>query len=193
MSSATVCEPPRSWGSCAPRCTHTRCRTSARGKTLELVDRYVQTLPDYAMATAAYGVLDPESGRVQIASAGHLPPMVVGGAEPRIIELAPAPPLGAFPYSHCAESELMLAPGETLVLYTDGLVERPGSPLTTSLEELLALLADSTSVEDLCERAVTTLVPVTGLRDDVALVAIQTSPIPGGARPRAAGRAAHSV
>ena len=148
------------------------------GETLELVDRYVQTLPDYAMATAAYAVLDPETGHVLMASAGHLPPLVVGGPDPRIVEVTPAPPLGAFPYSHCVEQEFTLAPGETLVLYTDGLVERPGASISSSLDQLLALLADSTSVEDLCGRTVEELVPVAGLRDDVALVALQLSPIP---------------
>jgi anti-sigma regulatory factor (Ser/Thr protein kinase)/putative methionine-R-sulfoxide reductase with GAF domain len=148
------------------------------GHTLELVDRYVQALPDFAMATAAYAVLDPESGNVRIASAGHLPPLVVGGSDPRIVELTPAAPLGAFPYSRCPEQEFTLTPGETLVLYTDGLVERPGVPLSTSLDALLALIADSRSVEDLCQLAIERLVPITGLRDDVALVAIQSSPVP---------------
>jgi anti-sigma regulatory factor (Ser/Thr protein kinase)/putative methionine-R-sulfoxide reductase with GAF domain len=148
------------------------------GHTLELVDRYVQAMPEFAMATAAYAVLDPESGSVQIASAGHLPPLVVGGSDPRVVELTPAAPLGAFPYTRCVTHELTLRPGEILVFYTDGLIERPGVPLSTSLDELLALIADSTSVEDLCQLAIEQLVPVSGLRDDVALVAIQSSSVP---------------
>jgi GAF domain-containing protein/anti-sigma regulatory factor (Ser/Thr protein kinase) len=148
------------------------------GHTLELVDRYVQALPDFAMATAAYAVLDPESGTVQIASAGHLPPLVVGGSDPRIVELTPAAPLGAFPYSRCSVREITIKPGETLVLYTDGLVERPGVPLSTSLDQLLALIAPSMSVQELCQLAIERLVPIAGLRDDVALVAIQSSHVP---------------
>jgi anti-sigma regulatory factor (Ser/Thr protein kinase)/putative methionine-R-sulfoxide reductase with GAF domain len=148
------------------------------GTTLGLVDRFVQAMPDFAMATAAYAVLDPETGRTRMASAGHLPPVIVGGSEPRIVELTPAAPLGAFPYSHCREHEVTLAPGEMLVFYTDGLVERPGIPLTRSIENMLELLAGSTSVAELCQLAIQHLVPLEGLRDDVALIAIQNSPVP---------------
>ena len=95
------------------------------GRTLALVDRFLDAMSGYEIATAAYAVLDPESGALRLASAGHLPPIVVGGGTARVIELAPAPPLGAFPYGRCQEHEMSLAPGETLVFYTDGLVERP--------------------------------------------------------------------
>ncbi len=148
------------------------------GRTLTLVDRFVQSLPDVAMATAAYAVLDPDTGSVQLASAGHLPPVVVGGDRPRVVELTPAPPLGAFPYGHCSETELTLSPGETLVLYTDGLVERRGIPLTVSIDGMLELLADEVTVDAICQLAIQQLVPVEGLRDDVALIAIQNRPVP---------------
>ncbi len=148
------------------------------GRTLTLVDRFVQSLPDFAMATAAYAVLDPDTGIVQLASAGHLPPVVVGGDRPRVVELTPAAPLGAFPYGHCSETEITLSPGETLVFYTDGLVERRGIPLTKSIDEMLALLADEVSVDLICQLAIQHLVPVEGLRDDVALIAIQNAPVP---------------
>jgi anti-sigma regulatory factor (Ser/Thr protein kinase)/putative methionine-R-sulfoxide reductase with GAF domain len=146
-------------------------------RTLELVDRYVQAMPDYAMATAAYAVLQPDTGEVQIASAGHLPPLVVGRDGGHIVDITPSAPLGAFSYGRVREQELLLAPGETLVFYTDGLIERPGTPLTESIDELLAVIEGAASVDDLCRRAVDRMVPALGLRDDVAIVAIQTSEI----------------
>ena len=109
-------------------------------RTLELVDRYVQSMPDYAMATASYAVLEPDTGEVQIASAGHLPPVVVSRDGGRVVEITPSAPLGAFSYGRVQEHELTLAPGETLVLYTDGLVERPGTPLTESIEQLVEVV-----------------------------------------------------
>src|SRR5579875_648341 len=151
---------------------------SEPGRVLALVDRFVQSLPEFAMATAAYAVLEPDTGRVELASAGHLPPLVVGGENPRVVELTPAPPLGAFPYGHCTELEMTLSPGETLVFYTDGLIERPGIPLTHSIDAMLELLAQETMVEDLCQLAIQQLVPVAGLRDDVALIAIQNTQVP---------------
>lgn len=146
-------------------------------RTLELVDRFVQAMPDYAMATAAYAVLEPDTGEVQIASAGHLPPVVVGANGGRIVDITPSAPLGAFSYGRVQEQELVLGPGETLVFYTDGLVERPGTPLTDSIDTLLEVVSDAASVDDLCRRAVERLVPPGGLRDDVAIVAIQNTEI----------------
>ena len=147
-------------------------------RTLELVDRFVQAMPDYAMATAAYAVLDPESGTVRLASAGHLPPIVVGSGRARVFEVAPAAPLGAFPYGSCEEHELSLATGETLMFYTDGLVERPKIPLTKSIDELLRVVRAASSAEEVCQLAVEQLVPVEGLRDDVAIVAVQNGEVP---------------
>jgi anti-sigma regulatory factor (Ser/Thr protein kinase) len=147
-------------------------------RTLELVDRFVQAMPDYAMATAAYAVLDPETGTVRLASAGHLPPIVVGSGRARVFEVAPAAPLGAFPYGSCEEHELSLATGETLMFYTDGLVERPKIPLTNSINELLEVVRAASSAEEACQLAVEQLVPVEGLRDDVAIVAVQNGQVP---------------
>jgi anti-sigma regulatory factor (Ser/Thr protein kinase)/putative methionine-R-sulfoxide reductase with GAF domain len=146
-------------------------------RTLELVDRFVQAMPDYAMATAAYAVLEPDTGEVQMASAGHLPPLVIGPDGGRVVDVTPSAPLGAFSYGRVQEHELVLAPGETLVFYTDGLVERPGTPLTESIDVLIDVVKDATSVDDLCRRAVERMVPPGRLRDDLAIVAIQNSEI----------------
>jgi GAF domain-containing protein/anti-sigma regulatory factor (Ser/Thr protein kinase) len=146
-------------------------------RTLELVDRYIQAMPDYAMATAAYAVFEPDTGEVQIASAGHLPPVIVSHAGGRVVEITPSAPLGAFAYGRVQEQALLLGPGETLVLYTDGLIERPGTPLTESIDALVDVVRASTSVEGLVRRAVEHMLPAGKLRDDVAIVAIQNSEI----------------
>lgn len=147
-------------------------------RTLELVDRFMQEMPDYAMATAAYAVLDPCTGALQLASAGHLPPIIVGGGSARVVDLEPAAPLGAFPYGSAQQQELMLAPGETLVFYTDGLVERPEIPLMKSIDALLHVVRSASSSEEVCRLAIEELVPVGGLRDDIAIVAVQNDEIP---------------
>src|SRR5437588_7595842 len=101
----------------------------APGQTLELVDRYVQNMNEPAMATAAYAVLEGDTGHLRIASAGHPPPIIVSSEGARVVELTPAPPLGSFPYGRCPEVELTLGSEEILVLYTDGLIERRGIAL----------------------------------------------------------------
>ncbi|HEY3726163.1 MAG TPA: SpoIIE family protein phosphatase [Solirubrobacteraceae bacterium] len=148
------------------------------GRTLELVDRFVQRMPDYAMATAAYAVLDPDTGALCVASAGHLPPIVVGDGFARVLEVPPAAPLGAFPYGGSHEHEASLSPGETLVLYTDGLVERPRVPLSTSIDRLCKVLRGADSAEEACEQAIDHFVPAGGPRDDVAIVAVQNGRVP---------------
>jgi anti-sigma regulatory factor (Ser/Thr protein kinase) len=145
---------------------------------LEAVDRYIQGIGGYAMATAAYAVFDPASRALRFASAGHLPPVVVGHGAGRVIEAPPAPPLGAFPYISYPEHELTLAPGETIVFYTDGLVERPREPLGDRIDELVEIAAGAGSVEDACVLAVDRLVAPEGPRDDVAIVALQTNEVP---------------
>ena len=66
-------------------------------------------------------------------------------------------------------------PGSTLLLFTDGLVETPGRPLTEALEHLQASLAGApaqASAEEVCEELLRSVVPSV-LRDDVALLAIR--------------------
>ena len=148
------------------------------GRTLELVDRFVQSLGESAMATASYAVFDTYTSEIQYATAGHLPPILISGSEARMLEVTPAPPLGAFPYGRCPEHELALASGEMLLLYTDGLVERRGIPLSAGIDALAMAVRGATSPEDACARAVADLVPLVGLNDDVAIVSVQNAVVP---------------
>src|SRR5207302_3074427 len=102
---------------------------TAPGRVLELVDRFVRATGEEAMATAAYGVFDAETGVLTFATAAHVPPILISGGEAQSIEITPAAPLGAFPYGSYVERELRLAEGDVLLLYTDGLVERRGAGL----------------------------------------------------------------
>ncbi len=147
------------------------------GRALEMVDRFVRGIEVSAMATAAYGVFDPESGVLRLASAGHLPPVIVGGADPRIVEVEPAVPIGAYAYTRYDEQELVLEEDEIFVLYTDGLVERPGEDLDLGIAGLLDLLRDARTPESVCVRALANLVPFDGPRDDVAILAVAIAPV----------------
>lgn len=147
--------------------------------TLELVDRFVQSMGEYAMATASYAIFDPETSRLRIATAGHPPPIVIserGGA--RVLDVAPGAPLGGFPYGTCPEQEFSLETGDIAVLYTDGLVERRGVPLTESIEKLASALGRARTAERACRTAIAEMVPEEGLADDVAIVAMQSTKIP---------------
>ncbi|HEY2652366.1 MAG TPA: SpoIIE family protein phosphatase [Solirubrobacteraceae bacterium] len=141
-------------------------------RTLELVDRFVQSMGEYAMATAAYAVFDPETGRLNVATAGHLPPIRISDGQASVLDLVPGAPLGGFPYGTCPERELSLSSGETIVLYTDGLVERRGAPLGEAIDRLAALLGKANSAEHACQLAIREMVPPEGLADDVAILAM---------------------
>ncbi len=100
-----------------------------------------QTSPE-RFVTIAYLLLDPVSGRGGITSAGHPPPVRVGhqGIEP--LDLAVDLPAGVDPTAPYAESPVRLAPGESLVLYTDGVTEarRADDEALLGLDGLVALL-----------------------------------------------------
>ena len=147
-------------------------------RTLELVDRFVQSMDEYAMATATYAVFDPETCRLRLATAGHLPPIVVSGPSASPVEVSPGAPLGGFPYGSCPEVELTLQPGELIAMYTDGLVERRGVPLNDGIDLLVQALRNARSPERVCQTAVARMVPSEGLADDAAILALQSTGIP---------------
>jgi anti-sigma regulatory factor (Ser/Thr protein kinase)/putative methionine-R-sulfoxide reductase with GAF domain len=148
------------------------------GRTLELVDRFAATLDEDTMATALYAVVDSNRGVARIASAGHLPPVLLSAdGEPRVIEIPLAPPVGAFRFKQCPNLDMQLAPGETLLLYTDGLIERCRVPLEYSIEELKRAVRGAQTPEDACLTAMDRLVPQRGPGDDIAVIAIQIDPV----------------
>ena len=148
------------------------------GRTLQLVDRYIRSMSADAMATAAYVVLDPDTGLLKLANAGHPPALVLGSDGGRVLELPPSPPLGAFPYSSWTDHESWLSSEEKLLLYTDGLVERPGTALMSSIERLLAVTAPASSADEACRLAVEHMIPFARLRDDIAIVAMEYGTVP---------------
>ncbi|MDQ3934029.1 MAG: SpoIIE family protein phosphatase [Actinomycetota bacterium] len=147
---------------------------SPPGPVLDRLDRLVRGLEEREMATVAYLVLDPADGSLSFSLAGHLPPLVISpDGETRYLEGVRSRPIGVTAARGYEEAEARLERGETLVLYTDGLVERRGVPLDDglrTLREIAAGLAGQAPAE-LCERLVDALVGRFAA-DDVALLAI---------------------
>lgn len=82
--------------------------------------RLHDALPDEMFVTMFYGCLDPETGELRYASAGHDPPLLCRGEG--VVELLPtAPALCMLPELPALTEQVWLQPGETLLLYTDGL------------------------------------------------------------------------
>ncbi len=95
-------------------------------------------LTNYLNATAVCALYDPESRVLRWARAGHLPPILVRDGRPSALPLIRGMLLGAFPDASYVEGECQLEPGDTLLLYTDGLIERRDRSVERSLEQLLA-------------------------------------------------------
>ncbi|WP_158221058.1 SpoIIE family protein phosphatase [Kineosporia sp. R_H_3] len=102
---------------------------------VERLDDYVDQIDGAPMTSLFYAVLDPRSGALSYTCAGHPPPLVVPlSGEPRFLDEGLAPLLGVPGIGTRPTARTTLDPDDTLVLYTDGLVERRGESLTVGLE-----------------------------------------------------------
>lgn len=93
--------------------------------------------------TLFYGVLDPDSGRLRFTVAGHNPPLHYCAAQGAVVELrTPGIALGVLEEIRLSAAETTLAPGDVLLLYTDGVTETVDDALEEfGVERLRALLA----------------------------------------------------
>ena len=132
------------------------------------LDTFVEQVEAAQYATLAYAEVDPDSGEVVYASAGHLPPVLTGG-EPELFFGGRSTPLGlASPRLPRAEATFTLPPGAGFVLYTDGLVERRTEPLDDGLARLLAAIRARPEARP--QELVTELLEVGASDDDVCLL-----------------------
>jgi serine phosphatase RsbU (regulator of sigma subunit)/anti-sigma regulatory factor (Ser/Thr protein kinase) len=145
---------------------------------LERLSRLLRQLEIGRTATLMYLTLDPHGGLLQLASAGHPPPLVdPGGSEPWFVEVGGSVPLGATRHVRYDDVELTLEPGSALLLYTDGLVERPGESLDDGLRRLAAVVGRSEDdLEHLGDRLVDEMLPEGPAEDDAALLMVRALP-----------------
>jgi predicted ester cyclase len=85
-------------------------------------DSLVTEIPSNMFATCFYCILDPKSGHLVYANAGHDPPYLQHGGEVEELR-ARGMPLGLMPLSSYEEKEIVLDAGEAAIFYSDGLVE----------------------------------------------------------------------
>ncbi len=141
-------------------------------RVLEGLNQVVNVFESGTMITALYGVLDPQSRTWTYATAGHLPAVVRNGdgATARL-DPRPDPPLGPARSFHPRQS--VLEPGATLVLYTDGLVERRTEPIDIGLDRLEQACREGPAAPDaLCEYLVHVMLHNAPFQDDVAILVV---------------------
>src|SRR5271166_3296179 len=159
------------------------------GRVLERADAFAARTPALRAATLALAVLDPADGKLRYTTCGHPPPLVIGiDGTARYLEGTGARPLGTGSPPILATSAL--APGELVLLYSDGLVEHPDRTIDEGMAELaetaagaaaeqaLAFAADP-AAERVCQRTVEPLTR-TGRADDITALAAQrlADPVP---------------
>ncbi|MBQ0986422.1 SpoIIE family protein phosphatase [Streptomyces sp. F63] len=99
------------------------------GSVLARANRVLGDLDTGRFATCAYLVLDPSDGSLEGARAGHPHPLLVTSGATGELRLTGGPPLGVVPHARYPTTRARLADDETLILFTDGLVERKGADI----------------------------------------------------------------
>jgi phosphoserine phosphatase RsbU/P len=142
-------------------------------ETLTRLNRLAQRSSQ--MATVVLLHVAPDLGRLTYASAGHLPPLLLAAdGSARYLEGGASTPLLAL-REGVADGSAGLAPGDCVVLYTDGLVERRREPIDESLERLRSAAEGfEGAVEALCDHLIEMLEPPAGsAQDDTAVIALR--------------------
>jgi serine phosphatase RsbU (regulator of sigma subunit) len=159
---------------------------------LTRLDAYFAAFKSGEMVTSIVAVLDSETGDLTYASAGHLPALVVHPSHDaavkharghvRWLDRATTPPLGANIIEETAareQAEVAIQPGQALLLYSDGLLERRDCDLQDCLDDLADASRDLPFVPDLTDaitQLTNTLRTPTSVVDDVAVLALRRHP-----------------
>jgi serine phosphatase RsbU (regulator of sigma subunit) len=140
-------------------------------EALVQLDRFIGTLTGRPLATVVYAIFERSTGQLRYACAGHPPPLIVrAGGTTEFLEDGRSPLLGVDDGRERPEGEVHLAPGDTLVIYTDGLVERPEIPIDDGLAALAVQVAAGARTAELLASV------AEPRRDDVAVLCLTPQP-----------------
>jgi serine phosphatase RsbU (regulator of sigma subunit)/anti-sigma regulatory factor (Ser/Thr protein kinase) len=150
------------------------------GRVLERVNEHLcPDMPEKMFVTCLYGVLDPESGQLRFANAGHDLPYVK--TADGVIELrARGMPLGLMPGMPYEEKEAILEPGDSVLLHSDGVVEAHDVKRDMfGFPRLKDTMAGAPPGQELIDRVLAELDAFTGpdaeQEDDITMVTLQRS------------------
>lgn len=142
---------------------------------LDVLNRMLTGGGDITLASAVVGRFEPTTRRLSWAQAGHPTPLLLRSREVRRLDRPAGPILGAVPGAVYATARTLLAPGDTVLMFTDGLIERRpssgarGDDLEHLMEEILGFVAELDPAR-MPEALTSRLVPATPL-DDTCIVA----------------------
>jgi anti-sigma regulatory factor (Ser/Thr protein kinase) len=140
---------------------------------LEQLNALLREMQEGATATVWYGQYDPATQLLVFTNAGHVPPLVIGAGGAQYLDEVHGPPIGTVDGTRFDEGCCALEPGTTVLLYTDGLVERRDAPIDDGLAALQANVpSNATGLEQTCD-AVLNALGASGSDDDVAVLAMR--------------------
>ncbi len=148
-------------------------------QVLERMDQMMSKVGSVRPATCLLALADPRRGVCTYSSAGHLPPAQIREGDRIVLIPVPVgPPLGSG-FGGYRSLTTAVSPGRTLLMYTDGLVERRHEDIDVSLARLARLrLPAEAGLDQILDRLLTAL-SAQDAEDDVAVLAARILPDPG--------------
>ncbi|SIS04925.1 anti-anti-sigma factor [Williamsia sterculiae] len=161
-------------------------RGSGISDALTAVEEFAQHIPGAEFATLCITHLNTITGALEYATAGHPPPLLISKHSPRFLEPTGATPLGRG--QRFTTRTDALGHGDAVLLYTDGVVERPGRRLPESTTEFATVatrvlageaIPDDTArpIDRLCSQTLELLLRNSGYSDDVTLLGAQRTTV----------------
>ena len=145
----------------------------------ERLDALIHTPDLERLATLVYAIISPDL-RLRYVNAGHLPPLVISAAgTSRFLDQPGGIPIGCHAGGTYLTEEDELDPGDVLILYSDGLVERRGESIDDGLDRLrTTALTGPANPQLLADHILRALLPGSGGDDDIALLTLRPETVP---------------
>jgi serine phosphatase RsbU (regulator of sigma subunit) len=148
------------------------------GAALGMCSHQLDIAEDGHFATILVGVGDLATREITMANAGHLNPLVISGASDAsgagssFVDTAVGPPIGIGPATY-PETTVVMAPGSTLLAFTDGLIERRGEDIDRGFQRLADAATDSDMTLEAVLARVLSTVAEEAAGDDIAILAFR--------------------
>jgi serine phosphatase RsbU (regulator of sigma subunit)/CHASE1-domain containing sensor protein len=145
------------------------------GHIVEAISQQVTSIPDAFCTTAVCMVLDLQDRTLTWCRAGHPPPLLIDAEGGHLLDEVGLPPLGVLPGQPGPVHRRSLVGGESLILYTDGVVERRGESLDEGFQRLEVVANDLVDLEpeELIDALLEAMVPAEEQADDVVVLVVR--------------------
>jgi serine phosphatase RsbU (regulator of sigma subunit) len=147
-------------------------QTNDPSDVLARLDEHARQFERGIMATVLCAVLEPSHDGLVLSSAGHPPPITIPPDGPaHVVDVPPDLPLGVDPAHPRRTTQIPLAPGDALFLYTDGLIERRGLSPDVGIRKLCASVCPGPA-DSICGKVMFELLGAEPAADDVAVLMV---------------------